>query len=121
MPTSSMENYREFLKDNIRLQADFSQTAQNRGVPPPPLEKPCSSDAVRFALPGPEAWKTIGQVDVLTAIQRRRSRRDFRKEPLTLEELAFLLWTTQGITRQVNPAVAFRTVPSAGCRHALET
>ena len=32
-----------------------------------------------------------------------------------------MLWATQGIRKVAGPGTAFRTVPSAGCRHALET
>jgi len=59
--------------------------------------------------------------DLVTAIEGRRSHRRFLAEPLTLEEVSFLLWATQGIRHQANAATAFRNVPSAGCRHALET
>jgi SagB-type dehydrogenase family enzyme len=121
MPTTTLETYRDFLKDSIRTRVDFSQTDQARGVPPPPIEKPVDPAALRISLLPPDQWTAIGQVDLLTAITRRISRRNFRPTPLTLEELAFLLWTTQGIKRQVNAAAAFRTVPSAGCRHAFET
>jgi len=116
-----MEQYRFFLKDTIRRTVDFSQTDQSRGVPPPPLEKPYAPDAVRVDLVAPDQWKGIGKVDLLAAIRNRRSRREFSRRPLTLEELSFLLWTTQGITQQLDSGTALRTVPSAGARHALET
>jgi len=32
--------HREFLKDSIRTKFDFARTDQNRGVRPPPVEKP---------------------------------------------------------------------------------
>ena len=35
--------------------------------------------------------------------------------------MSFLLWATQGIRKRTDDAHAFRTVPSAGCRHAFET
>jgi len=35
--------------------------------------------------------------------------------------LSFLLWATQGIKQKLDEGHALRTVPSAGCRHALET
>ncbi|MCP6717514.1 hypothetical protein NL524_29985, partial [Klebsiella pneumoniae] len=41
--------------------------------------------------------------------------------PLTPEELAFLLWATQGVRARLNEAAVLRTVPSAGCRHPFET
>jgi SagB-type dehydrogenase family enzyme len=40
---------------------------------------------------------------------------------LTIDELSFLLWATQGIRKQVGHKTTFRNVPSAGARHALET
>jgi SagB-type dehydrogenase family enzyme len=40
---------------------------------------------------------------------------------LTLAELAFLLWSTQGVRARLHEAAVLRTVPSAGCRHPFET
>lgn len=120
MTRTLLEQYRYFLKDNVRLTIDFSQTDQSRGVPPPPIEKPFPSDGRRIDLVAKNEWQTIASVDVMSAIQNRRSHRLFRPEPLTLEELSFLLWATQGI-RKISAGRAYRTVPSAGCRHALET
>jgi SagB-type dehydrogenase family enzyme len=59
--------------------------------------------------------------DLIDAITGRFSHRSFLNSPLTVEEVSFLLWSTQGIRQAVNPGCAFRTVPSAGCRHAFET
>jgi SagB-type dehydrogenase family enzyme len=80
---------------------------------------------------------TIGQMPVIEALRRRRSRREFTEEPLTLEELSFLLWATQGIDEEATQAFRdwlgtkdpttvhtrpiLRTVPSAGGRHPFET
>ena len=105
---------RFFLKDTIRQRVDFSTTDQNRGVAPPPIEKPYPPEAKRIDLSAPGKWKGIAPVDVPTAIARRESRRRYAPAALTLDELAFLLWATQGIRRRLNPATALRTVPSAG-------
>ncbi len=121
MKGTFLEQYRYFLKDSVRLTIDFRQTDQSRGVPPPPIEKPFSLDSKRIDLVAKGEWQDIAGVDVMSAIQNRRSHRLFRPEPLTLEELSFLLWATQGIRRIAGAGRAFRTVPSAGCRHALET
>jgi SagB-type dehydrogenase family enzyme len=40
---------------------------------------------------------------------------------LDIEELAFLLWATQGVRKPEGGSPAFRTVPSAGARHSFET
>lgn len=115
------ESFRYFLKDSVRLTIDFSGTAQSRGVPPPPIQKPVPPGSTRIALAKPGAWQGIGSVDLAAAIAGRRSYRVFLAEPFTLDEISFLLWATQGIREKAGDAVAFRTVPSAGCRHALET
>jgi len=113
--------YRYFLKDSIRKKVDFSQTDQNRGTDVPPIEKPYQTDAVRIDLVKPGDWRDIAKIDLTAAIGRRRSRRIYRKETLRLEEVSFLLWATQGVRGKIVGGHAYRTVPSAGCRHALET
>ena len=121
MTDSLLDQQREFLKDTIRQRIDFSQTDQSRRVTPPPLEKPFSADATRISLVAPDQWQGIGQMDLASAIRNRQSRRKFTDKPLTLDELSFLLWATQGIRQQLNKVTALRMVPSAGARHALET
>ncbi len=67
------------------------------------------------------SWSTFAGTDLVDAIRNRSSHRKFTDAPLTLPELSFLLWATQGIREVVHPGCAFRVVPSAGCRHAFET
>jgi SagB-type dehydrogenase family enzyme len=119
--TISKEQYRYFLKDSIRLVIDFSRTDQNTGIAPPPLEKPFAPDSRRVDLTPLHDWRNISPIDLVTAMENRRSHRLFSREPLTMDELSFLLWATQGIRGRPSGSTAFRTVPSAGCRHALET
>jgi SagB-type dehydrogenase family enzyme len=90
-------------------------------VEPPPLEKPYPADARLFSLPPVGQWEGIKKVALMTAIGDRQSRRNFSSEPLTLDELSFLLWATQGVRQQITHGAVLRTVPSAGNRHALET
>jgi SagB-type dehydrogenase family enzyme len=119
MHESALDQYRYFLKDTIRQEIDFSQTDQNRGVSPPPVEKPLAPGANRVDLPPVD--KQLGKLDLATAIGNRESRRSFTAEPLTLGELSFLLWATQGVRQRLASGTVLRTVPSAGNRHALET
>jgi SagB-type dehydrogenase family enzyme len=112
---------RYFLKDSIRKRIDFSHTDQSRGLPVPPIEKPAPAGARRIDLPRHGAWKEIPVIDLRAAIAQRESRRSYRGTPLTLEEISFLLWATQGVRGRPVAGHAYRTVPSAGCRHALET
>jgi len=121
MDRKTLETCRSFLKDTIRQAVDFSETDQNRHIPPPPVEKPYAPNAKRIELPPVETLKNIGHIDLGTAIARRQSRRTYSDEPLSFEELSFLLWATQGVRLKLDAGHALRTVPSAGCRHALET
>jgi SagB-type dehydrogenase family enzyme len=121
MDRTSRDKFREFLKDTVRQKVDFSRTDQNRGIVPPPLEKPFPAEARRIDLVPADKLRDISDMDVPTAIARRRSRRVFSPVLLTLKDLSFLLWATQGIRKIASPGTAFRVVPSAGCRHSLET
>jgi len=64
----------------------------------------------------------LGKMSLAEAVRDRASRRAYSAEGLSLEELSFLLWATQGV-KQVHPEGrwAKRTVPSGGCRHPFET
>jgi len=117
---SNIEDKRYFLKDYIRLETDFSRTGQNLGIAPPPVEKPFSKNSVRIALPKGGQWKNIKDCSLISAIAARKSHRKYLNKPLSLEELSFLLWATQGVRKNLK-SVVLRNVPSAGNRHAFET
>lgn len=127
----SMQAYRKFLKSDLWEEWERIETDQRKGIPPPPSQKPYPKDAKLVALVSPENL-TVGNMPLIEAIRRRRSHRKFALDPLTLEELSFLLWATQGVSRTAPPTisksssaphvtVALRTVPSAGARHPFET
>ncbi|MDI9618787.1 SagB/ThcOx family dehydrogenase [Methanothermobacter sp.] len=116
---NEIERNRYFLKDSIRKRIDFSKTPQSMGAAAPPFEKPWPEDAEMIDLPVLD-WAEMVDVNIVRCIRNRKSRRSYTDRPLKLEELSFLLWATQGI-RMVAGHSAFRTVPSAGCRHTFET
>jgi SagB-type dehydrogenase family enzyme len=98
----------------------IGRSDQQRGLPQPPLElPPCLSGKI-IDMPCPESLD-IPPVDLRTAIERRRSVRSYLRVPMSLEELSFLLWCTQGVQQIHGSQATFRTVPSAGARHAFET
>lgn len=115
-----MESGRYFLTDRIREDVDFRGTLQSRGVRPPPVQKPGPSGSTVIRLRNPETW-VIPQCDLQRAIANRESHRRFTTDSLSLDELAFLLWSTQGVRKELHEAAVLRTVPSAGCRHPFET
>jgi len=116
------KEYRDFLKDSLRKTIDFRNSAQNKGVPVPPLQEPVDPQLPRISLPEREVWEpVVRQTDLVEAIGRRRSRRKYSERFLKVEELAFLLWATQGQRKPDGQSPFFRTVPSAGARHSFET
>ena len=121
MDKNKISTNRAFLKDTLRLQIDFSQTDQSKRVEPPPVQKPFTEGHELIALPEKDAFSAFYGTDLIEAIGNRRSQRHFLDLSLSLTELSFLLWATQGITESISPGCAMRTVPSAGCRHAFET
>ncbi len=73
--------------------------------------------AQRIGLPLPAEGTDAGLFD---SMARRRSVRRFAPEPLTLSELARLLWAAAGVST-VRDRIAFRTAPSAGALYPIET
>ena len=121
MISDSMKKHRNFLKDDLRLQINFQETDQNRGFAPPPVQKPIAPEQKKIALPGRESFADYNGTDLVDAIRKRQSYRQFKRIPLNQSELGFLLWMTQGVRSELQPGYALRSVPSAGCRHAFET
>ncbi|MFC1921727.1 SagB/ThcOx family dehydrogenase [Chloroflexota bacterium] len=131
-----METYRRFLKSDRWEDWKNYESDQKKGLSPPPRQKSYPEGATLIDLIAAEDL-TVGQMPVIQAIRRRRSRREFTEQPLTLEELSFLLWATQGINDHATQAFGdwlvskdpdavkaqstLRTVPSAGGRHPFET
>lgn len=97
----------------------LSKSDQNQGLPQPPLELEYDQSAPQIDLPAPDTLD-MGSHDLTEMINQRESRRRYNQQPLSLEELSYLLWCTQGI-RDTLPHATLRTVPSAGARHAFET
>jgi SagB-type dehydrogenase family enzyme len=117
-----MENLRQYLKNPpVEVFENAEESDQRKGIQAPPLEKPIPEGATVIPLV-PREKITLGSMSLIQAIGDRRSHRSYTDEALTLEELSYLLWATQGI-REIHPRRihAFRTVPSGGCRHPFET
>ncbi len=105
--------------------AQFEQyvTDQQKGLPRPEIQKPILPGAQLIDLVPPDKF-TIGGSPVVDVIRERMSHRKFTNEPLTLEELSFLLWATQGVRDTVTEdGITYikRNVPSGGNRHPMET
>lgn len=99
---------------------DLGPSDQEKGLPQPPLELPPDPDLPLIGLPDPHLLQ-MPSLDLRTAIDRRHSIRLYRDEPLSPEELSYLLWCTQGVKAVTPRPCTLRTVPSGGARHAFET
>ena len=115
-----MKSYRKYFR-NQSLPGMEVGTDQIKGLLPPPVQKPCPKGAQLIDLVAPDQF-TVGNMPLIDAINNRKSRRKFSDQPLTLEELSFLLWSTQGVKRLFRDGlVTLRTVPSGGAMHPFET
>ena len=120
-----IEKGRKFLKaaDYEELEKKFGdfETDQQSGIAPPPLQKPYPEDAALIDLIAPDNF-TIEKIPLAQAIGSRKSHRNFSDAALSLEELSFLLWATQGV-REIDPKKIWtkRNVPSGGARQPFET
>jgi SagB-type dehydrogenase family enzyme len=83
----------------------------------PETHKRCKNRQAEIPLPEPDQE---GGAPIWTVIQRRRSQRDFREEPISLSHLSQLLWAVQGVTH-TEFGYAFRACPSAGALYPIET
>lgn len=87
--------------------------------PQPPLETAPTGKPIHD-LPDPRTVKA-NKVDLSDAITNRVSVRAYSDQPLSLDELSYVLWSTQGVKQATNRPATLRTVPSAGARHCFET
>ncbi len=93
---------------------------QYSGYPSPPLEIEPGEALKTINLPGTNKLP-VKTIELTEAVNARRSVRSYTRDALSLEELSYLLWVTQGVREIIPGQATLRTVPSAGARHALET
>jgi SagB-type dehydrogenase family enzyme len=113
---------RQWLKSGFTDDGeDEIKSDQELKLPQPPLQKPYDVNAETIALPE-VTEKVLIKTNILDLLRDRKSNRSYSEESLSLEELAFLLWATQGVKEiRGNNYAALRPVPSAGARHPFET
>lgn len=101
--------YRQPVPKLEQLELNQQPTADQ---PSTDYQSPPANDMPK-SLPEPA---TTGQTALESAIEQRRSVRDFSKQPLSLQQLGQLLWSAQGITDE---QTGFRAAPSAGALYPL--
>lgn len=116
-----MDNYklnRHTMKSKFN---EISESDQDKGIKQPPLQKPYDKKETLIDLPNVDEDILIKD-NVYDCIMDRKSNRVYKDEEMTLEEVSFLLNTTQQIKEiKGGGYVGLRAVPSAGGRHPFET
>jgi len=117
----SEEKNRQFMKTKF-AESDHERSDQAKGLPFPPLQKELPGGEIELVdLPGPDP-RVVLKPEFYQLTTDRESRRQFTDESLSLAELSYLLYTTQGVKEVVGEGYATRRpVPSAGARHPFET
>ena len=139
---SSIINRKEYVKELLLKNREFCKAIdldklpayedwepdQSRGFEQPPLQKNYPSESIIIDLiPSSELKVSDFSIPLLDAIKNRKSRRKYTKEYLTLKELSFLLWATQGVktidedVRHGQKKFIKKNVPSGGSLHPFET
>lgn len=113
------EQQRNFLKSNF-LEFKNIKTDKAKGLPKPPAVKPYDHSAIIIDLPQ-VSENIVKRASIFECMKERRSTRLYSEESLTLEELSYLLWATQGITGTNKGGLMLRTVPCSGATHTFET
>jgi SagB-type dehydrogenase family enzyme len=112
---------RQLIRGDLWDEWGSLELDQKLGLPMPPLEKPYPKDATLIDLVSPADF-SIGDIPISEAIKLRQSYRKYLPKPLTIEELSYLLWASQGVKAIIMDGYATRrTVPSGGSRHPFET
>lgn len=110
------DGWREWARDD-------HETDSRKGIPRMPAEKSFPHDAQMISLTNPSDFR-IGDMPLREVIAKRRSRRQYTPDPISVDELSFLLWACQGVHRVPDHSlgsITFRTVPSGGSLHPFET
>ncbi len=104
----------------LERQGGEYKTDQQLQRPQPPLVKaPMTENRIDL----PRNFESLGMSDnLLELLLKRKSSRVYTQEEMSLLQLSFLLWATQGIKGIRGKSYAtLRTVPCGGARHPFET
>lgn len=99
--------------------ATMSQSDQQKGLPQPPLCKGAVGEIIEI----PANFENVISHGLYTdLLDIRRTERVYDAgKPMSLDQLAFLLWSTQGIQEiRGDNYATLRPVPSGGARHSFE-
>lgn len=112
---------RYLLKTHIRKKIDMNDNDMNKGIQMPEIQKDPHDGQLVIDLPSPDSFSNLSNKSSIETILERKTKRKYNSEnKMTLKELSWLLFSTQGV-RDKSGQNYFRIVPSAGNRHAFDT
>ena len=127
---NSYKQNRSFMKSSLSDCDEVATADIARGVPQPLIQKPITEDSTLIDLP-PINSLTAPKADFFECVSNRISRRTYSKEPMTIDELSFLLWCTQGVKKVISGYKKYikdgsgknylRPVATGGCIPSYET
>jgi len=107
---------RQFLEATALKPGEAAPVSKTEGW----AERPVPADGTAIPLPEPGLLPDRN-VNFLEVIELRSTVRQYMGTALSLEDLSYLLWCTQGVKMTFPNGDSRRNVPSAGGRHAFET
>ena len=128
-----MNNYNEnrsFMKSLISDYDLISTADIANDIPQPPFQKPIPKESILIDLP-PVNSLTAPKADFFQCTTSRISRRLYSEKYMTIDELSFLLWCTQGVKNVISGYMRYikdgsgknylRPVATGGCIPSYET
>ena len=112
---------------NSKIPQDFLEASKVQNMAPSDMSKNLNQPPLQMSYEGDlidlPSFNDIEmpKKELKEAIVQRKSVRNYPQKALSLEELSYVLYMTQGVKKIKNSIATFRTVPSAGARHAFET
>ncbi len=115
MPELPQTEAFQYVQKTQHKRSEIRNTNKPQLSPVPLYKKYPSAQKIKL----PYNWK-LAEARIVPLLQNRRSLRTYADDMLSLEELSFLLWASQGVTAK-GGNMLFRTTPSAGALYPIET
>ncbi len=105
---------------NDPYEEDFESDQELKLPMPPMVKAPMAGEAARVLLPRDFSALALDN-NLAELFFARKSSRLYTGESMSLLQLSFLLWSTQGVKKLRGKYATLRTVPCGGARHEFET
>jgi len=109
-------NNRKFMQCPNFLEG-MKTSDQSKEIKAPPFGSDIKGETFTFAVDN----NVVTHDSYLDLVDVRRSKRNYAETAMSTEQLAFMLYSCQGIQSMRGDVATFRPVPSGGARHPFET